>query len=90
MATFSKAKNLVERGEDDGSIRFIHDAWKYIHLAGCIPEIHKLITYFFRSGPISGISSLMIWIARMVNRGRVRREKSALPGQHPFAVGQLY
>ncbi|KAF8865287.1 cytochrome P450 [Acephala macrosclerotiorum] len=44
MATFSKAKDLIEVDKDDGSIHAIHAAWRYMHLVGFFPLMHRFLT----------------------------------------------
>jgi len=87
MATFSKAKNLVELGEADESVLYIHRAWKYLHLAGYFPYFHRFVRWCNH-----GTSPVLL--KRMIKRlsplldGRDRtNKKSALPPEHAFAVG---
>ena len=46
MSTFSIPKGAVEAGNDDGSVSAIHSAWKYMHLVGIFPWIHRLNAWF--------------------------------------------
>jgi hypothetical protein len=43
MITYSKEKGLVEAGEDDGSVRGVHDIWFYIYIARYFPLVHATI-----------------------------------------------
>ncbi|KUJ24373.1 cytochrome P450 [Mollisia scopiformis] len=44
MTSFSKSKDLVEKNEVDGSIHAIHAAWKYMHVIGYFPLLHRALT----------------------------------------------
>ncbi|KAH8679978.1 cytochrome P450 [Tricladium varicosporioides] len=45
-ATFSKCMNQVEEGKPNQSILIIHEVWKYIHVIGFFPDIHRLLTWW--------------------------------------------
>ncbi|KAH6669246.1 benzoate 4-monooxygenase cytochrome P450 [Halenospora varia] len=45
-ATFSKCMNQVEAGKPNQSILVIHEVWKYIHVIGFFPHIHRFVTWW--------------------------------------------
>lgn len=49
-ATFSRNKDILKSGKDDGSLHFIHKAWKYMHVIGYFPNVHRLIIGYANGG----------------------------------------
>jgi hypothetical protein len=49
MATLSKCNELIEAGKDNGSVRGVHNRWKYMHWIGYFPLLHRFITWLFHS-----------------------------------------
>lgn len=41
-STFSRENNLVGEG-DDGSVHMVHQGWKYMHIVGYFPLVHKML-----------------------------------------------
>lgn len=65
MLTFSKPKGIVEAGKDDGSVSGVHNAWKYMHLVGFFPWVHRFNTWFLNyvvAGWMSKIKDLPIFV----------------------------
>ncbi|KAH7403319.1 benzoate 4-monooxygenase cytochrome P450 [Cadophora sp. MPI-SDFR-AT-0126] len=85
MATFSKAKNLVELGEADESILYIHRAWKYWHLAGYFPYMHRFVRWCNHGTSLALLKRMVKRLSPLLD-GRDRTSKtSALPPEHAFA-----
>ena len=75
--TFSKAKRIVEVGEDDGSVSGVHNAWLYIHLVGFFPWVHRLNIWFLNyivGGWMSKIKGLSIFVLSKRKGAREQRE----------------
>jgi hypothetical protein len=53
----------VEANEDDGSISFIHDMWKYMHLAGYFPFAHRTAMWFLHRVVFGWMKHLPSWTA---------------------------
>jgi len=48
-ATVGHSKHLLAEGRDDGSVASVHNAWKYIHLAGYFPNLHRSYLWVFNN-----------------------------------------
>ncbi|KAH6711399.1 benzoate 4-monooxygenase cytochrome P450 [Leptodontidium sp. MPI-SDFR-AT-0119] len=85
MATFSKAKNLVELNKADESIHFIHRIWKYMHLAGYFPNFHRFVSWCTHSTSLGWLKHTIQLLSPSMD-GRDRTSKtSSLPPEHVFA-----
>ncbi|KAH7319357.1 benzoate 4-monooxygenase cytochrome P450 [Rhexocercosporidium sp. MPI-PUGE-AT-0058] len=85
MATFSKAKNLIELNKADESIHFIHRIWKYMHLAGYFPHFHRLFKWCTHGTSLSWLKRIIRLLSPLMD-GRDRTSKTvSLPPEHAFA-----
>ena len=83
-ATFSKPKNLVEADKDDGSIKSIHNAWKYMHVVGYFPFFHRLLTWYANRISSDWLRRINVFFLPAVFRKRDRA--AAETTNNPFAV----
>jgi hypothetical protein len=82
MTTFSKSKGLVEANKDDGSIFAIHNAWKYMHVVGYFPLVHRAFTWFAHSKSAACLNSVAAFLMVLRKRDGGTKPKK----ENPFAV----
>jgi hypothetical protein len=88
MLTFSKPKGIVEAGEDDGSVSRVHNAWKYMHLVGFFPWVHRLNAWFINvvvTGWTNKIKSLPVFIVAK-NKGAIEMQENVFGVSSNFSA----
>ncbi|KAE8451021.1 hypothetical protein EG329_004693 [Mollisiaceae sp. DMI_Dod_QoI] len=83
MVSFSKSKNLVEDNKVDSLVLAVHAAWKYMHIVGYFPLVHRTLTAIthISARQSTWLKHLIDTVFPFMNRDRTGKQSK----ENPFA-----